>query len=681
MRVTRQLFHTECGFPQPLGATVCEQGINFALYAKEATAVNLCLFDRGAPLQEIPLDPQQHKTGFVWHILVKNLPSPIAYAYRVDGPTELFPFLRFDKEILLMDPYAKEADSTIAWGEAEKYHPSGRVVPPLNFDWQGVRPPKLATQDLIIYEMHVRAFTQHPSSQVAHPGTFLGIIEKIPYLLEMGINAIELMPIQEFNENDVTFHNPVTKQRLYNFWGYSTVNFFSPMNRYSTQEEVGAATREFKTLVRELHRHGIEVILDVVFNHTAEGNQRGPILSFKGIANSTYYLLDSEGKYLNFSGCGNTVSCNQPIVSDLILDALRYWVLEMHVDGFRFDLASILSRDRQGQPLDRAPILERITDDPVLADIKLIAEPWDTGGLYQVGNFYPYNTRWSEWNGRYRDAVRRFIKGSPGTKGEFVGRLCGSQDLYSGRSPTCSLNLIVCHDGLTLQDLVSYNHKHNHENGEHNRDGSNDNDSWNCGHEGPTSQAKINTLRSKQKRNFHLALMVSLGLPMLFMGDEYGHTKKGNNNTWCQDNELNWFLWNQLSSDPGFKRFYFELIHFRKRHSLLRRNYFFTDKDVVWHGVEPLKPDWSPDNQLAAFTLIDHHVHQDLYILFNAHGNHSIVEFPEPPNGLTWHWIVNTSQPSPQDYYREEEAPQVGYLLYKVPAFSALLLKALPTQK
>jgi isoamylase len=665
----------ETGYPEPLGATFREQGINFALYSKDATKVTLCLFSKGNRINEINLDPVQNKTGFIWHIFLKNLPTYTSYGYRLEGPKT--PFFDFNKTNLLIDPYAKELTSGIIWGESKEYQPLCSIFPSEEFDWEGVQSPHLAMKDLIIYEMHVRGFTKHSSSHVVHPGTFLGIIDKIPYLLELGINAVELMPIQEFNENENTNHGP-NKKRLYNFWGYSTVNFFSLMNRYAAEEKPHAAIFEFKTLVKELHRHGIEVILDLVFNHTAEGNQKGPILSFKGIDNPTYYLLNDEGQYENYTGCGNTFNCNHPVARELLLKVLRYLKIEMHVDGFRFDLASIFSRGRKGQVLEMAPLIEEITDDPVLGNVKLIAEAWDAAGLYQVGNFYHYDKRWCDWNGRYRDSVRRFIKGTPGSKGEFSGRLCGSQDLYAERSPSCSINFIVSHDGFTLQDLVSYNHKHNSENGEHNRDGMNENESWNCGHEGPTSQNKTLVLRAKQKRNFHLALMVSLGIPMLLMGDEYGHTKKGNNNTWCQDNELNWFLWDQLEMDLGFKRFYCGLIHFRKKHELLRRDHFLTDQDVIWHGNEPLKPMWNTEDQFVAFTLLDRENNQDLYIAFNAKATPFTIEFPEPKQGMNWHWIVNTSQLSPKDYYPEEDSPIIDNLEYKMAAFSSLLLKALP---
>ena len=520
---------------------------------------------------------------------------------------------------------AKETDNP-------SYRPRGLISFQSTFDWKGDRSPQIPLRDLIIYEMHVRGFTISPSSGVRHPGTFLGIIEKIPHLLDLGVNAIELMPLQEFNENENTNINPLTHQQLCNYWGYSTVNFFAPMTRYATKTAPGASIEEFKTMVRELHKNGIEVILDVVFNHTAEGNEKGPILSFKGFENPVYYLLNHDFTYSNYTGCGNTVNCNHPVVWEFIVKCLRYWVLEMHVDGFRFDLASTLTRGRQGQPLPTPPLIESLTDDPVLSKVKLIAEPWDLE-VYQVGQFYSHVKRWSEWNGKYRDCIRQFIKGNAGIKGEFITRLCGSEDLYYNRTPLASINFITVHDGFTLRDLVSYNEKHNESNGEDNRDGLTDNDSWNCGIEGPTDDDKILALRNRQMRNYHFTLMISQGVPLLLMGDEYGHTKNGNNNTWCHDNELNWFLWDKLKENGDFYRFYKEMILFRKENPLLKREQFLSPKDAQWHGIEPFKPDWSAHTQFIAFTLLDSDKGNDLYIAFNAQEKGVSVHFPNPKKG------------------------------------------------
>ncbi len=651
------------GFLQPFGVSRREGGLNFALFSSSAESVRLCLYSQATLLEEIPM----HRTGDVWHLLVKIEPSPdLYYAYRVD------------QGILLQDPYAREVASTNRWGARhapeEPYNPLSATFIEEPFDWQGVEAPHISRRDLIIYEMHVRGLTQHPSAHVQHPGTFLGVVEKIPELLKLGINAVELLPIQEFDEQEVKLIDPESGKLLYNFWGYSTVNFFAPMNRYASSEGQGVATREFKTLVRELHRNGIEVILDVVFNHTAEGNREGPILSYKGIENAVYYLLDADGDYSNYSGCGNSLNANHPVVRALILDALRYWALEMHVDGFRFDLASALTRGRRGEPLDFAPLIDAITEDPLLPNVKLIAEPWDAAGLYQVGHFWPSSPQWSEWNGKYRDSVRRFIKGTFASKGDFVTRLCGSEDLYYSRSPLCSINFVTIHDGFTLRDLVSYNEKHNRDNGEENRDGTSQNDSWNCGVEGATEKESIQRLRERQMRNFHLVLMLSQGVPLLLMGDEYGHTKEGNNNSWCHDDARNWFLWDKLDENRGFYRFYQKMIHFRKAHPLLRRNRFFSPGEIEWHGVEPFKPDWSHGNLLFACTFIDPEAGHDLYVAFNAQDRAVELELPSP-NGGAWSWVVHTGNPSPDDFYDAEEAPQVKQLNLLLPSFAAILLK------
>lgn len=667
------------GKPTPFGATPCQGGINFALNAKHASGVTLCLFEPTTQelLYEVILDPQTNKTGNTWHIEIQKLPDSLLYAYRISGESDANPLLCYHPEKFLLDPYAKEVSTSNVWGK-NGYSPLGVMAKNIPFDWENDAFPRIPDQDLVIYEMHVRGFTRHSSSNVVPAGTFLGVVEKIPYLLELGVNAVELLPLQEFNEMEYLKSNPLTKKRLCNFWGYSTVNFFAPMNRYSSSNQQGEAILEFKTMVRELHKHGIEVILDIVFNHTAEGNGVGPIISYKGIDNPTYYLLEEDGTYRDFSGCGNTFNCNHPVAQELIIDCLRYWVTEMHVDGFRFDLASILTRGMDGEPLKNSPLIEAISYDPILANTKLIAEPWDAAGLYQVGNFYKQSDRWSEWNAKYRDAVRRFLNGIRGYKGQFATRICGSQDLYGkGRLPTNSINFITAHDGFTLADLVSYNHKHNIENGEDNRDGNNYNDSWNCGTEGPSINPKILALRERQMRNFHLVLMISQGIPMLSMGDEYGHTKHGNNNTWCQDNELNWFLWDQLEASAPFYRFYKGVINFRNQNPLLRKGNFLTDQDIIWHGLEPNKPEWNTENQFIAFTLIDTtKKHEDLYVAFNASDRILPVILPLPPAGKQWHMIVNTSNPPPDDFIEESKSVPLTSDHLDMISHSSILLKA-----
>jgi isoamylase/glycogen operon protein len=531
--------------------------------------------------------------------------------------------------------------------------------------------------ELIIYEMHVRSFTQDPSSKVKHPGTFLGIIEKIPYLKQLGINAIELMPIFEWDECELKNFNPKTGAPLKNVWGYSTINFFAPMNRYASHPGWTAALDEFRTLVKELHKQQIEVILDVVYNHTAEGNEHGPTFSFKGIDNQVYYMLSPQGEYLNFSGTGNTFNCNHPMVAQLIVDSLRYWVDEMHVDGFRFDLASILTRAENGAPLSAPPVIEQILNDPVLSNVKLIAEAWDAGGLYQVGSF-PSAGRWMEWNGKYRDAVRKFIKGTDDLSGEFSRVISGSQHIYGhDRTPSHSVNFVTAHDGYSLKDLVSYMEKHNLGNGEENRDGANDNESWNCGAEGATANRKIIQLREQQMRNFHAALLLSIGTPMVLMGDEYGHSRNGNNNVWCQDNELNWFNWDLLQKNQGFHRFFRLMIRFRTQHPLLMRTSYLTDQDVQWHGLQPLKANWGAENRFIAYTLFDHEHSEHLYIAFNATFDPVHITLPQPPSGKKWYRIVDTSHPSPDDFIEQPRALPPMKFTYDLKGYAMILFKAL----
>lgn len=666
------------GKPLPFGVTLAQDKVNFALFCPDANELTLYLFHADmVPLGKIQLDPLYHRTGDVWHIEVNNLPMPFYYAYHVGGNETLS---EGKEKRLLLDPYATSTSSDVRWGGQHNF--LGVIDQKCTFDWEDDASLNIPLNELIIYEMHVRAFTFHASSQVAHPGTFVGMIEKIPHLVDLGINAVELLPIQEFDENECHLHNPINNQLLYNFWGYASLNFFALTNRYASKNAPSAAIQEFKRLVKELHKHGIEVILDVVFNHSGEGNEKGPTYSFKGLANSTYYLFNEKEGYLNYSGCGNTFNCNHPIVTQMILDCLRYWVVEMHVDGFRFDLASIFKRGLSGEPLPSSPLIAAISLDPILAKTKLIAEPWDAAGFYDLGGFYPQTDRWSEWNGRYRDTVRRFIKGSPGVKAEFATSLCGSQDIFHGRSPLCSLNFVVCHDGFTLADLVSYNQKHNLNNGEQNRDGNSFNDSWNCGIEGPSNDPKILTLRARQMRNFHVALMLSQGIPMLHMGDEYGHTKKGNNNTWCQNNELSGFLWNQLFSDSSlnangeFYRFYRLMIAFRKQNPLLKHSTFLTDEDVEWHGSQPKTPAWNANDSLLALTLKSRDSKETIYAAFNAHDYAREVCLPESPSAAPWLWVVDTASPSPLDFNEHPESRPVTSKKLTMPPHSAIVLIA-----
>lgn len=637
------------GVPSPLGASKKGHTTNFALFSEHASGVTISLFHEyeNAAFTEIPLDPEKNKTNNIWHIAIKNLPEKTTYAYRVDGETLPQQGLFFNSENYLLDPYAKGVTSSHTWVKERSnmlsYHPLGKIIDPHHFDWHGIKSPHIPYHELIIYEAHVRGFTIDPSSHVAHPGTFLGLIEKIPHLKELGINAIELLPIFEFDEGENKLDNPTTGKRLHNFWGYSTVNFFTPMNRFATSDAWDSSIVDCKMMIQKMHENGIEVFLDVVYNHTAECGTIGPTFSFKGIDNAIYYLMDKEGEYHNFSGTGNTLNCNHPVVRKMIIDSLCYWVKEFHIDGFRFDLASILTRDVDGEPMDAPPLITDILSHASLKKVKLIAEAWDATGLYQVGKF-PGEGKWGEWNGKYRDITRRFIKGTDGHAGSFATALCGSEDLYgSDRAPYHSVNFITAHDGYSLHDLVSYQNKHNEANGENNSDGANDNESWNCGVEGPTDDTEILLLRKRQMKNFLVTLFVSAGTPMLLMGDEYGHTRKGNNNPYCQDNELNWFLWDELKKNKKLFSFCKDLIAFRKKNSrLFCRKKFLTDKEISWHGASPLKPDWQASSRFVAFTLHDKKGHS-IFVAFNANYMPAHVELPEPDKGKKWYSIVNTS--------------------------------------
>lgn len=645
------------GFPSPFGTMVTPHGVNFAIFTDFFQAHLILRHSKSLEiLEKIPIPFQ---TGQVKHCFVQDLRPPFIYSFEVGGNE-------------LLDPFAKALSSSHEWGKTDTYKAYGLVTEEI-FDWSEDQLLNLPQEDLVIYEMHVRGFTQDSSSASLHPGSFLGVIEKIPHLVDLGINAVELMPIQEFNENEYCALSS-TSEMLHQYWGYSTVNFFCPMNRFSRENTVS----EFKQMVLALHKAGIEVILDMVFNHTSEGNDQGPLQSFKGIAKKTYYMFHND-HYANYSGCGNTFNCNHPTVISFILSVLRYYVVDMHIDGFRFDLASIFYRAEDGHVLRNPPLLEAITKDPILAGVKLIAEPWDAGGLYQVGGFYPASTRWAEWNGRYRDCMRRFLKGDPHLKGEFATRLSGSEDLYGHdrRSPKNSINFITCHDGFTLHDLVSYNSKHNLANGEDNRDGSNQNDSWNCGKEGKTDDPAVLFLRERQMKNMHLALIASQGVPMLNMGDEYGHTKEGNNNTWCQDNRLNWFLWDKLQENNSLFRFYKGLIHFRKSNPLLRNKRFLQDDDIEWHGKIPCDPLWEIDDRFVAFSLFDKFKGNDLYIAFNASHDKVEVELPKSKKGKSWAQVANTSLASPEDYVEDPSKALIKANTCSMDSYSSLLFIAL----
>ncbi|KAI3443448.1 hypothetical protein Pfo_000113 [Paulownia fortunei] len=723
------------GYPTPFGSTPRDGGVNFAVVSSNASSASLCLISLSdlrekRVTEQIALNPLTNKTGDVWHVFLKGDFEDMVYGYRFDGSFSPEDGFYFDSSKVLIDPYAKAVVSRGEYGalgpDEECWPQMACLVPSTNdeFDWDGDLPLKFPQRDLVIYEMHVRGFTRHESSNSKFPGTYLGAVEKLDYLKKLGVNCIELMPCHEFNELEYYSHNSVLgdyKQVVIQLCstlfhvqdellGYSTINYFSPMARYSSAG-IGnyglGAVNEFKYLVREAHKRGIEVIMDVVFNHTAEGNENGPILSFRGLDNSAFYMLAPKGEYYNYSGCGNTFNCNHPIVRQFILDCLRYWVTEMHVDGFRFDLASILTRSSSlwdsvnvygsaiegetvttGTPLCSPPLIDMISNDPILCGVKLIAEAWDCGGLYQVGMF-PHWGIWSEWNGKYRDIVRQFIKGTDGFSGAFAECLCGSPNLYQegGRKPWNSINFVCAHDGFTLADLVAYNNKHNLANGEDNKDGETHNNSWNCGQEGEFASISVKKLRRRQMRNFFLCLMVSQGVPMIYMGDEYGHTKGGNNNTYCHDNFINYFRWDKMEeASSDFFRFCCFMAKFRHECESLGLNDFPTAERLQWHGHAPGMPDWSDTSRFVAFTLIDS-VKGELYIAFNASHVAVTVALPKRP-GYRWEPLVDTGKPAPFDFLsddipdREIASRQYAHFLdnnlYPMLSYSSIILSLSP---
>jgi glycogen operon protein len=681
----------ERGSPHPLGASPGPDGVNFSLFSGSATGVELLLFaahDSPQPFQSIRLDPCLNKSFHFWHVLVRGLQPGAHYAYRVDGPFDPASGQRFNRNKVLIDPYARGNTDNI-WKRADACGPGDNVASSMRsvvidtagYDWEGDRPLNRPMQDSIIYEMHVRGFTQSPSARVQHPGSFAGIVEKIPYLKDLGVTAVELLPVFDFDETAVL--RQADGRALTNFWGYSTMGFFAPQSNYCVSPEIGSHLREFRDLVKALHRAGIEVILDVVFNHTDEGNHLGPTFSFRGIDNRTHYFLvpwDLQ-YYMDFSGCGNTFNCNHPILQKLIVECLRYWVREAHVDGFRFDEGSILSRGEDGAPTVHPPVVWQIELDEELADAKVIAEAWDAAGLYQIGHFP--GDRWAEWNGRFRDDVRRFVKGDTGMIGAVASRLGGSADLYQprGQYPVNSINFVTCHDGFTLNDLVSYNAKHNEANGEDNRDGINDNLSWNCGVEGWSNDPAVEALRNRQVRNFAAILLLSRGVPMLVAGDEVRRSQGGNNNAYCQDNETSWFDWTLTDRNRDLFRFWKRMIEFRKRHPALHRGQFFTGErnerglpDVAWHGTKLNNPGWGdPEGRALAVTLAGFSGDGDIHAMFNMYWDGLDFELPTIPDRI-WLKAVDTSQPPPLDIADSgAESPVVGNLC-NVPARSVVIL-------
>jgi glycogen operon protein len=656
------------GRPQPLGATPDATGVNFAVYSERATSVDLLLFDHCTderPSHVITLDPQRNRSFHFWHCHVEGLQPGQVYAYRMDGPSHTRELgTRFNHRKVLLDPYAR-ANTNELWDRVHAIGPEDNcaysmrsmVVDLHSYDWEGDEPLRTPLADTVIYEMHVKGLTASPTSGSEHPGTFSAVVDKIPYLKELGVTAVELLPVFDFDDRQVLRTGP-DGRRLHNYWGYDSFGFFAPHTGYCATPHLATHITEFRDMVKELHKAGIEVILDVVFNHTSEGNEHGPTISFRGQANEVYYHLWPEDRrhYMDFTGCGNAVNANHPAVAKFIIECLEYWVTEHHVDGFRFDLASELSRGAEGYEMDVPPVLWGIELSSVLAETKIIAEPWDGGGLYQVGRFP--GKRWSQWNGPFRDDVRRFVRGDGGLVGAVASRIGGSRDLFhkDGELPTNSINFVTCHDGFTLNDLVSYDHKHNHANGEANADGAHENFSWNCGVEGPTDDPEIDRLRVRQIKNLAAILLLSRGVPMLLAGDEFRNSQNGNNNAYCQDNELSWLDWDQAEKETEVRTFFQRMIALRKRYGALHEAAFFTGRrnardlpDVEWHGVELGKPGWEDtEARVLSYTLAGFDDDPDLHVILNMFHLGLDFELPRIP-GRRWARVVDTSYGEGQD--------------------------------
>lgn len=684
--------HTELhkGATSPLGATVCPGGVNFSVFARDCTGIELLLFDHaddGAASRIIPLDPRYNRTYHYWHIFVPDIGAGQLYGYRVSGPFAPRYGLRFDAGKILIDPYGRAVVVPAGYDRAAAYEPGENtalsmksvVADPRGYDWEGDTPLKRPYSRTIIYEMHVAGFTKHPSSGVAPEkrGTYAGLIEKIPYLQNLGVTAVELLPVFQYDLHDAP-------AGLINYWGYNPVSFFAPHAAYSSSKSPLGPLNEFRDMVKALHRADIEVILDVVYNHTSEGNHKGPTFCYRGFANDVYYSLDSEGTYIDHSGCGNTVNANHHIVRRLIIDSLNYWVKEMHVDGFRFDLASILSRDGQGQPLKNPPIIWDIESDPALAGIKLIAEAWDVGGLYQVGSFI--GDSWKEWNGEFRDDVRSFIKSDNGGIYRFIARLLASPDIYGHkeREPEQSINFITCHDGFTLNDLVSYNRKHNEANGDDNRDGADSNVSWNCGFEGPTDDPVIEKLRNRQVKNFLAVTLLALGTPMILMGDEARRTQGGNNNAYCQDNEISWLDWGLFTRHADIHRFTKLLIAARLMSNAtdldeeLTLNQLLRQARLQWHGVRLHNPDLSYTSHSIALTAWSATRRVVFHYMVNSYWKPLTFSLPSPKKlpGGAWHRWIDTSRDSPEDIAPWDAMHTITANSYRLPGRSLGILIA-----
>lgn len=680
-------FKIRPGFFRMYGACVASNGVSFTINSHGATRCTLLLFKPQAPkpYARIPF-PDSYRIGDTYSMLVYDIkPDEFEYAFSFDGPYEPAKGLLFNEENVLLDPYSRAVTGQRKWGEkpegGKDFEYRARVVKS-SFDWGNIKQLEQPFEDLVIYEIHVRGYTKDKSSGVSAPGTFAGLKDKIPYLKDLGINAVELMPIFEFDEMESA--RVVDGVQLYNYWGYNTVSFFAPNTSYAFNEEHNHEGDELKSLIKALKENGIEVILDVVFNHTAEGNEMGPCFSFKGIDNNVYYMLTPDANYYNFSGCGNVMNCNHPVVRNFIIDCLRHWAIEYRVDGFRFDLASILGRDQNGAPMANPPILESLAFDPVLGKMKLIAEAWDAGGLYQVGSFPSWN-RWAEWNGRYRDDMRSFLKGDDGMAGNAITRITGSRDLYSpeSRGHKASVNFLTCHDGFTLYDLYSYNEKHNEKNGWNNTDGDNNGHSWNCGAEGETDDPNVNGLRRRLIKNAFAALLCSRGPAMFFAGDEFCNTQFGNNNAYCQDNIISWLDWSRLEEFKEIHDFVRHMIQFRKEHPILRKMTKPSScqfPEISVHNGTPFNASTDYKTKLIGIMYAgrnEEDTEDDIvFYCMNAYWEPLVMQLPVLPNGKHWHVDTNTNA----EYFDGEDFTEKTELLgvntIRVPARTTIILVA-----
>lgn len=683
------------GNPFPLGAHVYHydpgEGVNFSVYSRGSTGMDLLLFDHvddGAPARVIPMEPHLNRTFHYWHIFVGDLSPGQLYGFRAQGPYKPDEGLRFDSSKILLDPYSRgiafpqRYDRQLAGqfgADNAAFAPKSVLVDTRDYNWEGDQPLNRPFAQTVIYEMHPAGFTRNPNSGVAPDkrGTYAGLIEKIPYLQDLGVTAVELMPVFAFDPHDAP-------DGRVNYWGYTPISFFAPHPFYSSRKTALGAVNEFRDMVKAFHREGIEVILDVVYNHTSEGDEDGPTLSFRGLANQDYYILNDDPRgYANYSGVGNTLKANNPVVRRLILDSLRYWVTEMHVDGFRFDLAAILSRDEDGHPLPNSPILLDIETDPYLAGAKLIAEAWDAAGLYEVGSFI--GERWQEWNGKFRDDIRTWVRGDKGSIAHFPNRILGSPDVYEAgnRQPEQSINFVTCHDGFTLNDLVSYNRKHNDANNENNRDGADENFSWNHGEEGPSQVPAIEMLRARQIKNFLAYTLLSVGVPMIQMGDEARRTQEGNNNAYAQDNEIAWFNWDQVEPQAGLRRLVRELIRFRLNviadpvDEGLSLSEQLRAAKITWHGVRLHQPDWSPDSHSLAMTIETRGAIPPvcmIHYIFNSYWGALTFDLPPLPQGKTWRRLLDTNLPAPDDMAKFETAIEITGSQYRAENRSVVVL-------